>query len=79
MALDASCLHPPLKRCQTLSRMRAREQIVDAHIFIEVRPMDTFSVTNQPPFPPFRRLPSLKTRIPRQRDADGAPIHKIDR
>ncbi len=41
--------------------------------------MNALSSANEPPVSPFRRRASLKPRVPHERNADRAPIYKIDR
>lgn len=85
VAWERVCSRRQLRSAQTSGRsVRIRssttpKQALDAQIFIDIRPMDTFSIAQQLPILALLRSCIQETRVPRERDAQGAPIRQDDR
>jgi hypothetical protein len=70
---------PLLERMLTLSRRPADEQVLDADVFVEVWPVDSSSLADEPPATPLLDRAVKEAGIPGQRHRDGAAVGQLDR
>jgi len=66
-----------LERALTLSRGPSKNDSFDTDIFVKIRPMNSFSSTDEAPVVSFLHIAVQKARKPRQRDSNRAAIIKI--
>jgi hypothetical protein len=62
-----AALQPLLQRRLAFSRRPSGDQAVDAQVFIQIWPMNTFAAANQPPVVPLLRCAVEKPGVPRER------------
>ena len=68
---------PLLERSLTLPRPDTTQQVLDADILIEIRPVDPLSSAHQSPMEALRRRRMYESRIPRQGDRDRSSIDQV--
>ena len=69
---------PFFERLLALARRLPREEPLHADVLVEIGPVDSFTVANEPPFFLFLRASMSEARIPGDRKQDRAAVAQID-
>lgn len=65
-------------RPESAGRSRAAEKAFDAQILVDVWPVDSLTITEQPPVLALRRLSVQQARKPREGDAEAPAVGEVD-
>jgi len=65
------------ERTLAFPRCLSKKDSFNTDILVKFRPMDTFSITDEPPVFSLLRITMQKTWEPRQGNSDRAPVIKI--
>jgi hypothetical protein len=78
VSASLSALEPPAQRRLCFTRTPPRKKAFHADVFVQRGPVDALALTNESPMRPFRLATVRESRVPRQRDAEGPTIDKVD-
>jgi hypothetical protein len=70
---------PSLERGLTLPRRLSSQKAFDAYVFVNVFPVNSDTIANEPPVLSFARRRVLQARVPAQWHSDASPVTKINR
>lgn len=73
-----SVFQPTLQRLRTLLRHAARQQTLDTDVFVEIRPMDAASFSNEAPLCSLGLGAMRKSRKPCDWNSDRPAVGKVD-
>ena len=73
-----SAFKPPLQRRLRFTRTASCKKTFHTDVFIQIGPVNTFTLPNESPVCPFGLATVRESRVPRQRNADSPTIDKVD-
>jgi len=73
-----SAFKPPSQRRLCFTRTAPCKKTFHTDVFIQIGPVNTFTLPNESPVCPFGLATVRESRVPRQRNADSPTVDKVD-